>query len=426
MENHLIYLIHLHKAEKMTKKLPYEYLLIIIAILWAATFSFVLQISVNHELKNDEVTYLDAAKLLYFDNTLDNTRPLLISTIVGLPCLFGSSDQTIITFGFFINFFSWLFSIVLVYKILCLRLSRKMAFVFAVFFIFCIGNLAHSFRLLSESVFIFLIVLAVYFLSKYYQTTKTYFITIALSILLLNSLIKPVSIGFAFILLLFYMPKYKQILINRFSILLVMSVCLIMFQMYSLKKTYGDFTISYISAFTYYNYLGAKADCIKKNIEYIPGENLRTKKFNLLSSHEMKQLATKDFISQLKTNKINLIKAYLFCIYSNSTKGNLIVSNAINEKNTFYFDAFRFIFKAVSKLQNIIFTLCAVILSVFTIINFRKQNQFYILIAFFILYIFFISAISCFECDRFHIAFFPLLIVLFSIYIPSRFLKAHL
>ena len=184
--------------------------------------------------------------------------------------------------------------------------------------------------------------------------------------------------------------------------------------MYSLKKNYGDFTLSYISAITYYNYLGAKADCYKKGIEYIPGKNERSIKFGLLTSHEMKKKANDDFKYQIKNNTLNLFKAYLFCIYSNTFKGNFIVSECKNKKETNYFDIFYFLFKAISKLQNIIFTISGVIISVFSVIKLKKEDDFYLLISFFILYIFFVSAMSCFQCDRFHIAIFPLFIMLLS------------
>ena len=128
----------------------------------------------------------------------------------------------------------------------------------------------------------------------------------------------------------------------------------------------------------------------------------------------MIKIANNDFKYQIKNNTTNLIKAYLFCIYSNSSKGNYIVSECENINRTCYFDFFRFFFKAISKLQNIFFTICSVMISFYFLINSNSTNKFYLLISIFILYIFFISAISCFECDRFHIAFFPLLILLFT------------
>lgn len=398
----------------MISKVKYEYLLGFIAIIWVLFFSLTLQLKPSFSSIGDDASYLYSARLLYFNFQLDNSRPLLISVIHGIPYLFGFTDSVVIKWGFFINFLCWFFTAVLLFKIILKIVDRKKAFWFSVVFLFCIGNLAHAFSFLSESIFIFMIIYSVYFISKYYETTKHYYITIAISILFFNTLIKPVSIGLALILFFLFISKFNRIIFNKFSFLLIVGFSLILFQMYSLKRNYGDYTISYISSVTYYNYLGDKADCYKKGVEFIPGKTERSKKFGLLSSHEMKETAEKDFKYQIKNNTVNLIKAYLFSIYSNSHKGNYIVSECKNIKGTNYFNFFYFLFKAVSKVQNILFTIISVILSFYCLLNFKKIDKFYLINATFILYIFFISAVSCFQSDRFHIAFFPLLIILFS------------
>ena len=407
----------------MISKVKYEYILGFIAIIWVLFFSFTIQLKPSFSHIGDDGSYLYSARLLYYNFQLDNTRPLLISVIQGVPYLFGFTDSIVIKWGIFINFLSWFFTSVLLFKIVSKILDRKKAFLLSLLFIFCIGNLAHAFNFLSESIFIFLIMYSVYLISKYYETTKHYYITIAISILSLNTLIKPVSIGLALILFVFFITKFNRIVFNKFLFLLIASFSLILFQMYSLKKNYGDYTISYISSITYYNYLGDKADCYKKGIEYKPGKTERSKKFGLLSSHEMKESAENDLKYQLKNNTFNLFKAYLFCIYSNTHKGNFIVSQCKNEEDTSYFNAFYFLFKAVSKIQNILFTIISVILSFYCLLNFRKIDKFYLINATFTLYIFFISAMSCFQCDRFHIAFFPLLIILFTSLIKKLEIK---
>lgn len=404
----------------MFSKLKYEYLLVLIALIWVCFFSFVIQLKSGFSPIGDDGSYLFSAKLLYFDFMLDNTRPLLISSIHGFPYLFGFNDNEVIKWGIFINFLSWFFTSILLFKIISKILNRKKAFLFSVFFIFCIGNLAHAFNFLSESIFIFMIMYSVYFINRYYETTKHHYITISIVILLLNTLIKPVSIGLALILFVFFISKFKKNIFNKFSFLLIASILLIVFQMYSLKRNYGDYTISYISSITYYNYLGDKADCYKNGIEFLPGKTERSKKFGLLSSHEMKESAEKDLKYQLKNNTFNLFKAYLFGIYSNTHKGNFIVSECKNEKETSYFDFFRFLFKAISKIQNIVFTIGGVVLAFYCLLNFKKTDKFYLINAIFILYIFFISAVSCFQCDRFHIAFFPITIILISFILNKR------
>jgi hypothetical protein len=276
----------------------------------------------------------------------------------------------------------------------------------------CIGNLAHAFRFLSETMYIFMVVASVYLTHKYDRSKQAKYLSLAIALLLLNALIKPVSLGLAVVFAAFYVFKLKSILLNAYTPILLGSALLVLFQMYSLKKQYGDFTISYIGAITYYNYLGAKSDCYQKGIEYLPGKNERVDKIKHLPSHEAMQLAHADFVDQLTHNPFNLGKAYLFCLYSNSSKGNYIVSECKNEQKTAYFGFFRWLFKAISKCQTIFFTLSGVVLSLYLLVKFKKTKSFYVLTALTILYIFFISAMSCFECDRFHIAFYPLVLFL--------------
>lgn len=405
----------------MISKIKYEYLLGLISILWVLFFSFVLQLKPGFSSLGDDGSYLLSARLLYFNFKLDETRPLLISTIQGIPYLLNLTNSAVIKWGIFINFLSWFLTTILLFKIISRRFNRKTAFLFSIVFILCVGNLAHTFNFLSESIFIFMILLSIYFTSKYYETTKYYFLTFAISILLLNALIKPVSIGLALISIIFFIKNIEKIIFNKFSFFLIISFSLLFFQMYSLRKNYGDFTISYIGSITYYNYLGAKADCYKKGIEYLPGKNERTKKFTKCSSYDMIKMASNDFKNQLKNNTVNLFKAYLFCIYSNSSKGNYIVSECKNINGTNYFNFFRFLFKAISKVQNIFYTISSVLISIYVLINFRKIEKLYVIVSIFICYIFLISGMSCFQCDRFHIAFFPLAILLFATILKLKF-----
>ena len=161
----------------MISKVKYEYLLGFIAIIWVLFFSFTIQLKPSFSHIGDDVSYLYSARLLYFDFKLDNTRPLLISLIHGVPYLFSFSDSIVIKWGIFINFLSWFFTAVLLFKIVSKIIDRKKAFLFSLLFIFCIGNLAHAFNFLSESIFIFLIINISYsfnLIIKSFINTKIY------------------------------------------------------------------------------------------------------------------------------------------------------------------------------------------------------------------------------------------------------------
>lgn len=398
----------------MFSKLKYEYLLFIIAVIWAFFFSFSIQLKPEFNLFGDDLSYLSAAKNLYLEHQVDEGRPMIIALINGFPLLFGFSELVVIKWSILVNFCCWFVTILFVFKIVATKLNRQKAFWFALFFLFCIGNLAIAFHVLSESVFIFMLILVVYFINKKELTKQYHFLTIAITITVLAILVRPMAIGLLLILVVFNIKNFKQICYSKYAFLLLLSLSLVFIQMYSLKKLNGDFTISYIDSFTYYNYLGAKADCLRKNIDYLPGKNERFEFFRKFSSHEQRKIANLDVKEQLSNNKVNLFKAYLFCIYSNSSKGSYIVSSCKNINQTSYFDACYFFYKAISKLQNILFTIFGILLSFYCLLKRKKESNFNVVISLFILFIIFISAISCYECDRFHIVIYPMVILLLT------------
>ena len=150
----------------MISKIKYEYLLGLIAFFWAIFFSFVLQLKAGFSPLGDDGSYLFSAKLLYINFKLDDTRPLLISAIHGFPYIFGFLDSSVVIWGIFVNFFCWFFTTILLFKIISKRLNRKKAFLFSILFISFIGNLAHAFHFLSESIFIFMILFSIYLIKN--------------------------------------------------------------------------------------------------------------------------------------------------------------------------------------------------------------------------------------------------------------------
>lgn len=396
----------------MISKFKYEYLLTFVAILWILLFSYILQLKCDYTLENDEGGYLFAAKKLYLNLKVDEGRPLIIAAINGFPLLFGYSENYIFKWSGIINLLCWFSTIFLIYKIAIKKTDIKNSILISLLFMFCIGNLAITYQLLAESIFIFMIVLSVFLMDKYLTTNKIIYLTLTISLLFVSILVKPISLGLVLILILFYLKKIKEILFNKFSFLIIFSLTLLLFQMYSLKKDYGNFTVSYIDSFTYYNYLGTKADCLKKDTEFIEGKNKRYKYFSKLSSSEQRKVANEDFKNQLTNNSINLLKAYLSNFYLNSSKGSASVHQTKNLNNTVYFNFFQFIFKGISKLQNILFTSIGIILSLSYILKWKRQKKIFIMLSFLIIYIISISAISSDQGDRFHIVLYPLVILL--------------
>ena len=400
--------------------LKYEFLLLIIAIIWAFFFSYVLQLHAGFSTEGDDGSYLLASRKLYLFHEVDDIRPMVISLILGFPYFFGGTDSIVIKWGILINFCCWYSSVLLLFYSISEKLNRKKGFLFSLLFLFCVGNLALAFNFLSESVFVFAILWVAYLINKYTITKQPFYLTITISILILAMLIKPMSIGLLFIIFIFFGSKNKEVCSNKYAVFILISLSMLFFQMYSLKKQYGDFTISYVDSFTYYNFLGARADCLNRDIKYVPGKNYRSEYFIQFSNHKQRKIANDDLLYQLQYNTVNLFKSFLNCIFINASNGSNIVNSCENVNQTSYFNFFHFLFKALSKIQNIIFSTIGVLLSFYCLIKKRKDGVFSVIIAMMLLYIIFVSAISCDQGDRFHIVFYPLAVLLIAKFIKNK------
>lgn len=293
--------------------------------------------------------------------------------------------------------------------------GRKAGFIVAVLFFLLAGNLANAFRFVPEPLFKMSLITAIFQAGLYYITLNVKHIAYAIALLLLAALIKPVALGLAVLFIVWFVRQIRQLVFTRDILLPAAAFVVITLHGLWMKQTYGDFALSYIGDITYYIYLGDKAYSLKEGKEYVPGEDARTKHMTTLSSHEVKKLAEHDFYNQLRNNTGNLARAYAFCLWSNSHKGSFIISSCSNEHNTAYFPAAQFFFKAVSKLQNLLLTSIGVGLSFYCIARVRKEEKIIVLMSFTVLYIFFISGISCMQSDRFHIVFFPLVLLMLCI-----------
>lgn len=394
------------------KKNKFELLLVLIAFLWGVIVFYLLQIDVQTYKFPDTFSYLFSVEQLYNENVLNDHRPFLFSLINGIPLVIGLPLKAVLLWSVILNILSWFGTIILLYNILFNVAGRKNAFILTLLYLFSFGSFLIVFHFLTEPIFTFLLILIFYYFQRFEKTKAKKHLAYAFSLLILSLLIKPILKFFILIVFVFYFKDFIRMLKSKFSFFLVIPIILVFFQMYSLNKDYGNFTISYIDTATYYNFLGTKADCFKNNTEFEQGKNKRHYYYAKLSPTVGKSVAIEDLKNQLKNNKLNLLKAYLSNLYINSTKGSASVFACENIKKKQYFQKILFLFKASSKITNIIFTFLGISISILIITTWKKNEGFIKLVALAILYMFFISGISSDQGDRLHIIFVPLIIIL--------------
>lgn len=398
----------------------YPIYLILIASIWLFLVAVFMQFNKQVFIFGDSRSYFLAAQELFLDHKLNSHRPLLISFINGFPLLFGFSKTVLFFWSLCVNLFCWYATILFTYLICKNRVNSKLAFQITVLFVICVGNLFIVFHLLSETIFTFILVLVFYLIQKYFSTKNHLFLMFCFFILGLSIMIKPLVLGIFLVFAFCFYKQLKDVFFNRYSIILYGVFLLLFFQMNGLKKQYGNFTVSYIDSFTYYNYLGTRADCLKNNTVFNQGLNARYSYFSKFSNSEQKKVAADDFQYQLKTNKINLLKAYFINLFINSTKGSASVFGCENRNNSNYFEGLKICFKILSKVQNCIFSVIAVVLSLYYLIL-KRAELFVKLIAFTISYIIGISGISSDQGDRFHIVLYPLILILAATFYQNKF-----
>ncbi|MBC7642497.1 MAG: hypothetical protein H7174_09210 [Flavobacterium sp.] len=394
-------------------KYKFHILIILTAILILFSLDFILQLSIQNIRFWDSLSYVEAAKGLYLLHCGNAYRPFLMAFITGLPYLFGGNENTLFVFSFWLNLFCWIGFFIIQFELMKQFIQPKIAFLFVLFSMFFISNAVSVFHLLTENIFMFMVILALYCIQEYIQTLKFKFLSIATSIFILTVLIKP---GMKFFVILFLIYYFRTIYINKknkISLLIYGSLLLIFAQCAGIKYQFGTYTISFIDSVTYYNYLGYKAHCFEQNKLY----DEKPERLGYLYGLEYdlhKRIVSGDLIDQLKSNKINLMKAYLDDFRDNFSTGSLCIEACKNIEKSRSFDFWKKFTFNITVWQNIIFTIISLIAAVFSLFIVRKNNILMPLIAFFIIYIISTAAISCSQGDRFHVVLFPFAMILIA------------
>jgi hypothetical protein len=355
-----------------------------------------------------------SAKNLFVFHRGHPYRPILLAFINGLPYIIGYGDNAIFKWSLIINSFCFLFSNLILFEILKDFLKQKIAFCFTLLFLFSLGAATIVFHLLAENVFTFFLLLSFYFLKNYYNQRKFFYLSLALSILILSVLIKPASKFLAIIMVIYFIKILIANYLNKEIILVYISIFAVLVQIVGVKHQFGNFTISYIDVVTFHNYIGSKAKCIENKTTFIEKNNPRADYLFKYRVHEQNEIAKKDLIAQMRTNKMNLLLAYGDNLSENISAGNLVIADGKNIKKTSYFENGKSILYAISIFQNLFLTVLGFVLAIYFILKNKKTNVFYAFVGLLIFYIVLISGISSDQGDRFSMVVYPFCILLIA------------
>lgn len=397
------------------QKYKYHLGIVFMALGCVQVFDFLTQIGAQGIIYPDAASYHEAAKNMYVFLDGHNYRPILLAAIQGIPYLFGASDDAIHAFSYYQNLIFWIGFFLVVFALLKLYIKPKKAFLFAVGGMFFIGNLPFVFYLFSEIIYMFFMILGFYFLAQYDRKNMFRDLAIALAIFILAMLIKPGSMYLAIVFTLYFIRRIIRNYKDKFAWFIYGSLGLVVIQCAGLKYQFGNFTISYIDAVTFYGYIGERATALKE------GDNYQ-KRADIYSypCPVQKQMAAADMKDQLFNNTENLIKAYSQNMYENATMGSLCLLDCKNVKARSDFDFWQALLYDISVWQNRIFSIVTVLLSAACLIMYCRRNPWIAFLAFFILYNLILSGISHGEGDRFNVITFPFALILLAILLKDK------
>jgi|APCry1669192647_1035423.scaffolds.fasta_scaffold01903_3 hypothetical protein len=405
---------------KLLQKYQFQFYLVIIGIFWLLLINFFLQIFQQNYIYADTESYIRASKDFYFSHKPNEIRPSLIAAINGLPFLFGFTKSSLFLWNTILNLILWLATLLLIYSFCSKIVNPKKAFYIALVYVFTLGSLLVVFEFLSEPLFSFSLLVPLILFQKYDNTKKIGFLSIGLSMLIISMLIKPASLLLFFVVcFLFGFKVLVKVLQNKSSIAIYISIIIVFAHLQSMKTNYGNYTLSYIDSFTYYNYLGTKSDCLKNNKEFLQCNNYRYNYFNKFSLPEGKKIAFEDFKNQLTHNTINFMSAYFSNLVGNSCKASGYFYAYENKKSSNNFEVYKIIFRGISRIQCLLYSLIGILLSIYYIFK-KKTNKIIKITSFSIVYIIVISAISSDQGDRFHIVVYPLILILVAKFLSKK------
>ncbi|MDI9258267.1 glycosyltransferase family 39 protein [Flavobacterium sedimenticola] len=399
------------------RKYRYYIFIILVGLGSLAVLNGLLQLDQQTIIFPDCDNYLQSAQKMYHKFTGHFYRPMVMAFITGIPYLFGSSDAGIFTWSLVVNIFCWLSTSILLFEILKNFVSPKKAFGVAILPFLVVGNTVLNFHLLTENIFVFCIMLAFYTLLQYYKTRHFGYLSFSLAVFISSMLIKPGAKFLAIVIVLFYFKELLKNYRQRSMIFFYGSVLMVLIQVVGMRIQYGDFTISYIDGVTYHNYICSKAECFKNGTTYDQINNPRAEYLFTLDFTEQKKIAAADLKNQLQNNFPNFVKAYFDDVKENTISGNSCIHFLENKKNSPDFDFWKTFFFDVTKWQNRLLSLLAVVLAGYFMLKNFRTNRWKFVIAFFIAYIIILSGISCGQGDRFHLVTFPFVFLLLGLFV---------
>jgi len=371
--------------------------LLLVALVWQLLIVFFLQLHLQDVIFPDSQNYLRASKAFFSSLSPHPHRPIGMSLVTGIPLVFNAADATIFSWSWLLNTLCWLATIALLFKIINKTRYKKIAFSLALTYVFCVGPIVLNMHLLSETYYVFLLVLSFYCLQLYQNKQTAKFLFIALSLIIISWLFRPVSKYIVVLMLVIYAKDIFGTIKNKYSLLVFGSFLFLLIQCGLNYKAFGNFKVSYMDSYTAYLYITSQAEAKKRDVPRQTFSEKRYEEFMKLPLKKRHKKGMSDF------------------------KPSLTFEYLENKKDTNLFNITKPLFNQLSRIQNILLSLLGFIIvgilcykTLFVKSYLIKDHKLEIFLGLTIAYLVIVSGISFGQGDRFHLVVYPLIFILLS------------
>jgi len=351
----------------------------------------------------DSLSYKEAAQMLFYEGKAHPTRPIGIAFFFGL---IEGIHPILITV---VHFFLWIATILILNKSFLLLTNKKRSFVLSLIFVVCVSNILFINLEITETLTAFLLTIISFQILKYALSKGTKHLLFASALLVLLVLIKPGFYYASITMALFAIWKS----INGKTPIKVYAPLIISFAFLILNnsmvyKSYGKFKPSFIDDVTLYTYLSAYSQTEVRNTSTARIQRERREKMKSLTYAEIHDLAWKDIRFQIEYHPFVVFRYWAINTQNNASGGTVLIHGLNKIKNTI---GKHQILYRLSQFQNILMVVLSLLFPIFHLLKYRKVDTFLVVTSILIWYIIFTSGISYFQGDRFHIGFYPMVLM---------------
>lgn len=385
----------------------------IIYVIYGCLFDYFNSSNIQ-DLSPDEESYLNAGKLLFNEGLFDIIRPFGSALFFGFPRLICNNNYCIIQYIIVLQFFAWLFIVILIFKIIKHFHKEKIAFFYAFVYSTLISPIIFSQQILTETIFVFILLLAINEFIKFKLYKNKIFDLRFIFFLCIGCIFKPIILYFTLLYVIFSILNPPSFKINKKQ------------SLYKLSIPFFIFLIPITGMYNNHNYLGLSkgssnkvivmmsglANSIKNNTNINNEIDLFLRKQDSIISKnkiDVENATLIIFKKRIKKDYMFFMKAYLSTIKNNFISGNLFCKN----KNDYLLSLF----------QNVTLSLLIIILisSQFILIILKKikhktNSQILNFLCILCIYLILMSGLFFWQGDRYNLPIFPIIIISLAIF----------